>query len=76
MLAGIAGPDGPLKAACLFEPRELLIMPYGSNFVNVGFLAPGSTFLLLIDADAVLRQFWKGFDLAWIAETRTSMPLR
>lgn len=43
-------------------------MPYGSNFVNVGFLAPGATFLLLIDADAALRQFWKGFDLAWIGE--------
>ena len=35
---------------------KLLIMPYGSNFVNVGFLAPGATFLLLIDADAALRQ--------------------
>jgi hypothetical protein len=119
-VAGIAGPDGPLKAAFTETTRrlwqrpaapghrvvflnrgaaegrhvvdwravrgceylelpiadmwnalrdvKLLIMPYGSNFVNVGFLAPGSTFLLLIDADAVLRQFWKGFDLAWIGE--------
>lgn len=76
---GVSGVDEYLElpvsaatAAAKLRDARLLVTPYGSNFVNVGFLAPGSTVIVTMDREVIANQFTVGGQagsaVAWMAE--------